>query len=132
MNEPTIRVTRAGEVPVEQYGQAKVQWLASKAANGARELMFGVTDIEVGGSSPMHRHPNCEEVLHLLEGEIDQVIEGGHRLRMAAGDTITIPRDLKHQAINVGDTPARMFVAFSSPERQTIIEELDQRPAGND
>ena len=80
--------------------------------------MFGLTDIEVGGSSPMHRHPNCEEVLHMLEDEIDQVIEGGHRLHMAAGDKITIPRDLKHQSINV----------FSSPERQTIIEESDHRP----
>jgi quercetin dioxygenase-like cupin family protein len=42
---------------------------------------------------------------------------------MAAGDTITIPRDARHRAINVGDRPAVMIVAFSSPERETIVEE---------
>lgn len=123
MNESNIRVTHVGQVPVERYGQAQIQWLAGKATNGARELMFGLTSIAVGGGSPMHRHPNCEEVLHLLEGEIDQVVEGGRRFRMGAGDTITIPRDRRHRAINVGDKPAVMIVAFSSPERETIIEE---------
>ena len=122
MDKPPIIVTRAGQVPKEQYGQAHIEWLASKAASGARELMFGLTSIDVGGSSPMHRHPNCEEVLHMLEGEIEQVVEGGHRFRMSAGDTITIPRNIKHRAINVGQKPALMVVVFSSAERQTIIE----------
>jgi oxalate decarboxylase/phosphoglucose isomerase-like protein (cupin superfamily) len=69
----------------------------------------------------MHRHPNCEEVLHMLRGEIDQVVEGMPNFRMKAGDTITIPRNLKHCAITVGDLPAEMIVVFSSPERQTIL-----------
>lgn len=42
---------------------------------------------------------------------------------MNAGDTVTIKRNLRHRAINVGDKPAVMIVVFSSPERQTIVEE---------
>jgi len=53
--------------------------------------------------------------------EFDQVVKGIDNLRMKAGDTITIPRNLKHSAISVGDTPAEMIVIFSSPERQTIL-----------
>ena len=121
MNESKIALTRVGSVPTEQYGQANIHWLAGKATNGAKELMVGITTIAPGGSSPMHRHPNCEEVLHMLRGEIDQVVEGMESLRMKAGDTITIPRNLKHCAITVGDTPAEMIVIFSSPERQTIL-----------
>ena len=123
MTEPTIQPRHAGQVPTERYGEAHIQWLASAAASGARELMFGLTTIDVGGGSPMHRHPNCEEVLHMLDGEIDQLVEGGRAFRMGAGDTITIPRNLRHRAINVGHTPAVMIVAFSSPCRETIVEE---------
>jgi quercetin dioxygenase-like cupin family protein len=117
-----LKLTRVGSVPVETYGQATIHWLARKATNDAKELSFGFTIIHPGGSSPMHRHPNCEEVLHLLKGEIDQVVEGMKTLRMKPGDTITIPRNRKHRAIAVGQTPAEMIVAFSSPERETVLE----------
>lgn len=60
MNQPIIALTRVGKVPVEHYGQAEIHWLASHATNGAKELTVGHTTIAVGGSSPMHRHPNCE------------------------------------------------------------------------
>ena len=29
-----------------------------------------------GGSNPAHRHPNCEEVLHVLEGDVEHYVEG--------------------------------------------------------
>lgn len=122
MDEPRIGLTRVGQVPVEHYGQAEIHWLASHATNGARELTVGHTTIAVGGSSPMHRHPNCEEVLHLLSGRIEQVIEGKPSLHMGPGDTILIPRDVKHRAVNTGQVPAVMLVVFSSPQRQTIVE----------
>jgi quercetin dioxygenase-like cupin family protein len=122
-DQPVAPVTRMGQVPTETYGQAHIQWLASGQASRARELMLGVTTIAPGGASPPHRHPNCEEVLHMLAGEIDQVVAGQPTVRMAAGDPITIPRNAKHHAINAGPTPATMVVVFSSPQRETIVEE---------
>ncbi len=121
--EPRIGVTRKGSVPVEKYPHGDIHWLVRARTNGARELTVGVTTLPVGDRSPLHRHPNCEEVTYLLSGEIDQVIEGSPNLRMKAGDTILIPRDLKHQAINAGDAPAELLVCFSTPQRQTILED---------
>lgn len=77
MENPGFALTRLGHTPTEQYGQAHIQWLAGKTASGARELMFGKTTIDVDGASPLHRQHNCEEVLHMLDGVIEQVIEGG-------------------------------------------------------
>jgi len=122
MSEAKSTITRVGSVPTETYGQAHIHWLASAAASGARELTVGITTIAPGGSSPLHRHPNCEEVLHMLAGEIDQVVQGQPTVRMRAGDTITIARNVKHHAINSGTTLAEMIVVFSSPQRQTIVE----------
>ena len=122
MNATTSAITRVGNVPTETYGQAHIHWLASAAASGAKELTVGITTIAPGGASPLHRHPNCEEVLHMLRGEIDQVVEGQPTVRMKAGDTITIHRNVKHHAINAGQVPAEMIVVFSSPRRETIVD----------
>ena len=128
MDHPSLTPTRVGEVPTETYGQAHIHWLASKAASGARELTVGITTIEVGGGSPLHRHPNCEEVLHVLTGEIEKVIEGVPSFRMKPGDTITVPRNLKHRAFTIGNLPATMMVVFSSPQRETIVETNAEEP----
>ena len=121
MDEPKIAVTRKGEVPSDGYGQASIHWLVSKKTNGARELTVGVTTLPVGGSNPRHRHPNCEEALYVLSGEIEHYIEGTPNVRMKAGDMILVPRDLVHQAINIGDAPAELLVSFSSAERESVL-----------
>jgi quercetin dioxygenase-like cupin family protein len=122
MEATPVAVIPMSKALTETYGGATIHWMAGRRASGARELTVGRTVIGPGGGSPMHRHPNCEEVLHLLSGEIDQVVEGQPTLRMRAGDTVTIPRDVRHCAINVGTSDADMMVIFSAPERITIIE----------
>ena len=123
MDEPRIAVTRRGEVPSDGYGMASIHWLVSKKTNGARELTIGATTLPVGGSNPRHRHPNCEEALYVLSGEIEHHIDGTPSIRMKAGDTILIPRDLVHQAVNIGDVPAELLVSFSSAERESVLAE---------
>lgn len=123
MSAPQIKVMRTTEVPSENYAWGALHWLTSAATNGARELTLGHTTVAPGGRNPLHRHPNCEEVLYVLAGEIEHFVEGTPRLRMKAGEAILIPRNLKHQAINVGTTQAELLVAFSSANRETVIEE---------
>jgi len=76
-----------------------------------------------GGKNPLHAHPNCEEALYVVAGEIEHVVEGMSNLRMRAGEAILIPPNVKHQAINVGTGPADLLVAFSTAERETVVEE---------
>jgi quercetin dioxygenase-like cupin family protein len=123
MDKPKVAVMRPTEIPSEDYAWGKLQWLTSKNINGARELTLGHTIVETGGRNPLHRHPNCEEVLYVIAGEIEHIVEGTPNLRMKAGEAILIPRNAKHQAINIGKGPAELLVAFSSSERETIIEE---------
>ena len=123
MNEPRIAVMRLGEVPSEAYTSTDIHWLVSQQANGARELTLGYTTIEVGGRNPLHRHPNCEEALYVLSGEIEHIVEGTPNVQMKTGEAILVPRNLKHQAINRGNVPAALLVAFSNAERETVVEE---------
>jgi quercetin dioxygenase-like cupin family protein len=116
-----IPILRPGSAPRDEYPGGELHWLASRKANGAQELTVGYTVIAVGANNPRHRHPNCEEVLYVLKGDIRHHIEGTTDVLMTTGDCITIPRDRIHQAFNIGERPAELLVAFSSADRETVI-----------
>ncbi len=116
-------VRRAGDMPSETYPGGEIHWLVSRKATGAQELTLGQTLIEVGQRNPRHRHPNCEEALYVLAGTIEHVIEGTPNVTMRAGDALCVPRDVWHQAINIGPEPVRLLVSFSSADRETVFDE---------
>eukprot|EP01119_Soliformovum_irregulare_P015242 TRINITY_DN4269_c0_g1_i1.p1 TRINITY_DN4269_c0_g1~~TRINITY_DN4269_c0_g1_i1.p1 ORF type:complete len:137 (+),score=39.58 TRINITY_DN4269_c0_g1_i1:139-549(+) len=120
-----LTVVKKKDVTPRYTGDACIHWVIGKDSGGARELTMGCTTIKPGGKNPLHIHPNCEEILHLLEGEVEHIVEGDdgelHHFRMEDGDSIVVPRGKKHQAINVGLKDARWIVTFSSADRQTII-----------
>jgi len=53
---------------------------------------------------------------------IMHTIENGAETRMEAGDTITIPAKMPHQARNIGDANATLMVVFPTPNRQVENE----------
>ncbi|MAX25999.1 MAG: cupin [Phycisphaeraceae bacterium] len=106
----------------ERFDWGELHWYASGALSAASGLTVGRCILNAKSANPIHYHPNCEEVLHVLSGEIEHYIDGEGWFSMNAGDSITIPVNLKHGARNVGDGDAHLLIAFSSPERQTIGE----------
>ncbi len=78
--------------------------------------------IKPGQSNPLHWHPNCSELLVVMQGSIMHGIEDKKEVRMEVGDTITIPMNLPHYARNVGTGEAILFVVFPTAERQVVNE----------
>ena len=108
-----------GEVLNFDWGQ--IIWLVSGAQNTSNTMTFGRVTIKAGHANPRHSHPNCDEILHLLSGQIEHSL-GDEKLLMNAGDTISIPTGIVHNARTLGDEDAVMAICFSSPDRQTQPE----------
>ncbi len=106
----------------ETFDWGELHWYASGALSQASGLTVGRCILKGQSANPIHYHPNCEEVLHVLTGQIEHYIDGEGWFAMNAGDSITIPANLKHGARNIGDGEAHLLIAFSSPDRQTIGE----------
>jgi quercetin dioxygenase-like cupin family protein len=84
-------------------------------------MTVGMATISPGKENPLHHHPNCVEILHVLQGHImnrvgDQVYE------MRAGDTVTIPEGTPHNARTIGTEDALLSITYSSPDRISIGE----------
>lgn len=115
-------VIRGKDAPVRETKWGSLQWLVS-AENGISEHMtVGRVTFNPGRSNPAHHHPNCEEVLFVVAGEIEHTLPEGGTARLQAGDCIVIPPGKAHLAKNIGDDEAVVLVAFSSADRKMVIE----------
>ena len=94
-------------------------WLASRALGNSDTMTVGRATLPPDGMSPRHFHPNCDEVLHVLQGRILHTM-GDDEAELATGDTITIPVGVVHNARNIGDTDALLLICFSSADRETV------------
>lgn len=102
------------------WGQ--LTWYASEKQGNTDYLTLGRCIIYPNQQNPRHYHPNCEEILTVIEGKIAHTWKFGEEIEMNEGDTITIPRGMQHQARNIGDKNAVLFIAFTSADRQTVGE----------
>lgn len=97
-------------------------WYANRGLGNSSELTVGRCRLKPGQGNPRHYHPNCSEVLVVMQGTIVHTGPGGDDVPMKAGDTVTIPPNVWHCARNTGQDDALLFIAFSSADRETAGE----------
>ena len=93
------------------------------AATGSEYLTVGELTVEPGRKSVYHIHPNTEESIFVIEGEMEFRL-GDRKFRASAGDCIQATRGVGHGLENVGNTKARLITMYPSPtpERAEIPE----------
>ena len=113
------KILRSDECETIGADWGHLTWFASDALGNSDEMTVGKCVIKPGYENPLHSHPNCSEVLTVLQGRIMHTIEDGREVELAEGDVISLPVDLPHKARNIGEDDAILFIAFSSAERET-------------
>ena len=116
---PAVRRASAGEVLDLPWG--RIVWTASRALGNSATMTFGRVTIAANQANQIHRHPNCDEILHVLAGRIEHSF-GDARTIMEPGDTISIPAGVWHNARALDGAAADMTIAFSSADRTTETE----------
>jgi phosphonatase-like hydrolase len=115
-------VAKAAEQPEECFDWGTLKWLCNdKLSPGAAQTM-GICHIFPGRQKPLHYHPNCEEVLHVLAGHGTHRL-GGESVEIAAGSTIRVPAGVKHNRANTGSEVIICLISFSSGQRETVFLE---------
>lgn len=115
-------VTDRSQLPVESFDWGTLQWLCNDTLLPGATQTVGLCHILPGQRNPVHYHPNCEEVLHVLVGQGDHSLDG-KVVHLSAGETIRIPTGALHNFANTGPEPLVCLITFSSGDRQTVFLE---------
>lgn len=121
MPQPIIRRLSEATRKVENWGE--LTWFANREQGNSEDMTIGRCIIKPGHTNPKHHHPNCNEILVVVQGKISHTFgEDGTEIEMEAGDSLSIPANFKHQARNIGNEDAVLHISFSSADRQVVGE----------
>jgi len=115
MGSTVVRENEREFVGVE-WGKTK--HLFGPESVGAKYLKISITEYSPGGEHTLHRHPDQEEVIYVLEGEgISRTKAGDQPIR--AGSFVFIPADTDHATINLRkDKPMKAIIIKSPPQEK--------------
>jgi quercetin dioxygenase-like cupin family protein len=105
-----------------KYPWGWIRWMMNSELDRGAEQTFGIVQINAGQRNPLHKHPNCEELLYVLSGSFENVMNG-KTVVMHAGDIVRIPANTPHQGINNTKEPMRAVISYSSGTRQMVALE---------
>lgn len=97
----------------------ELRWYTSAEMGNSRTMTTGVARLSPGKSNPRHFHPNCDEILHVISGRIRHTMNEV-TLEMEAGDTVSIPQGVYHNATNIGTEDAVLAISFSTAFREAV------------
>ena len=101
MNAPIIR--DAGEGEKRSFlGGGLHTWKLTTEDTGGAFFMFEDA-LSQSKATPLHRHPEADEMVYVLEGEIVVNIDGNER-RVGAGGMTFTPKGVPHAFIVVSDS----------------------------
>jgi oxalate decarboxylase/phosphoglucose isomerase-like protein (cupin superfamily) len=103
-----------------------LKWLVSPDDVPDAGLTFGEVLLLPGKGHDRHNHPESEEILYVLSGEGDQMLDDGGEnwFPVRAGDTIYVPKAMFHATINRGWQPMRLLAIYNPGGAERVLRDL--------
>jgi quercetin dioxygenase-like cupin family protein len=109
------RFVAAGEAEVEALEGKTHHWYFREGLGDADSLVFVRACITPGAGHDWHTHPEMDEIIYVLEGEMTQWLEKESRV-LRPGDSIFIPRGVVHGCLNQSAADCE-FLAILTPSK---------------
>lgn len=128
MSEHNRRFVTPDDVETQRFPWGAIKWLSEPRVTGAERITAGLVVLEPGKGHTRHNHPGVEEVLYIVSGSGEQMVEDerGRPVRrpVQAGDLVHIPPDVYHETINTGWEPMRLLAVYSPPGPEAILRAM--------
>jgi len=124
------KFTPSDEVEREELDWGMLGWLSRPPTTGAKDLTVIEVNLTPGFGHNFHKHPDQEEVIYVIEGEIEQWVEQNKRM-LKPGDSVFIKTDVVHASFNVGDEPAKLLAILGpcvGKDGYELVDVADQVP----
>ena len=77
-----------------------------------------------GKGHERHNHPNSDEILYILAGEGEQMVDDGEPFPVRAGQTVFIPKGAFHSTLNTGYEPMVILAIYAPAGAEQVLKTL--------
>src|SRR5260370_21614834 len=117
------------KVPTQTFDWGLIKPLVAKANtdNPAMSMLHVV--LLPGKGHDRHNHPDAVEILYILAGHGEQMVDDGKPFPVAAGQAVFIPTGASHSTINTGWAPPTLLAIYSPPGAGAALRRLPDLPS---
>ena len=101
-----------------------LKFLSEPEVTGAVRFSFGMVVLQPGKGHDSHSHPGVEEIIFVMSGEGEQMIDGHGPVDVHPGACMHIPPDVVHSTVNTGWEPLRLLVVYAPPGAERDLREI--------
>lgn len=128
-NKPTDNLfTYPDEVDNFGFDWGRLALTVGPKVNAAKNFSAGVVFVPPGHGHTRHNHPGAEEIIYILEGSGEQMVEDENGTpdtrSVTSGCSIFIPESRFHSTLNTGDDEMKIFVVYSPTGPEEALREL--------
>lgn len=77
-----------------------------------------------GQGHDRHNHPEADEILYILAGEGEQMVDDGEPFPVGAGDAVWIPKGQFHSTFNTSWEPLTLLAIYAPAGAEQVLKTL--------
>ena len=117
-------ITTTADVDTLAFDWGTIHMLSEPLVTGAQRHSFGVTEVLPGGGHGRHNHPGAEEIIYVLAGEGEQMVDDQPPVRIGPGSCVFIPDGIYHSTYNVGTESMRLIIIYAPAGSERLLREI--------
>jgi quercetin dioxygenase-like cupin family protein len=121
---------KQGGMVTDDLDWGSIGWRTRPENTGCKTFVVMDVTLEPGFGHDFHKHPEQDELITVLAGQIEQWIEKEKSV-LAAGDSVYLDKDVVHASFNVGDATARLMVVLApsvGAEGYQLVDVASEEP----
>lgn len=122
--------TDSSEAQWEKVPWGTLAWFSNPDSTGTENLVVVEVRFDPDSGHNFHKHPNQEEVIYVVEGEIEQWV-GPEKRNLGAGDSAFISKNEVHASFNTSDRIARILAILGpsiGPDGYELVDVAEEEP----
>ena len=116
------------DVETLDFDWGKISMTVSPAACASESFSAGIVVMDKGGGHGRHNHPGAEEIIHVISGEGEQMVEDsdGRPIvrKIGPGTSVYVPASRYHSTANTGNGPMTVFVVYTPVGPEQVLRTL--------
>jgi oxalate decarboxylase/phosphoglucose isomerase-like protein (cupin superfamily) len=117
-------ITTTDDVDRLEFDWGKIHFLSEPQVTNAERFSFGIVELAQGKGHARHNHPGSEEIIYVVSGEGEQMVDDQPPVKVGPGASIYIPADIYHSTVNTGTGPMKLIVVYSPAGPERLLREI--------
>ena len=111
-------------IPTQTFDWGAIKWFVTPELTEGAGITFGEVVLQPGRGHDRHNHPESEEILYVLSGEGEQMLDDHEPFAVKPGDTTYVPTGVFHSTRNTGWEPMRLLALYNPGGPEKVLEGL--------